>query len=96
MEVLYYLALCFSVLFLNFSGDMFQNVARRGLINIACGPGGSTNGNPSVMPVSFAPANGHTGNEPYIYTLDITSPVACGGIGGMCRNVLLFDTRSHL
>lgn len=55
---------------------------RRGLINIACGPGGSNGGNPSVMPVSFTQATGHEPNQPYIYTLDITSPVACGGIGG--------------
>lgn len=70
-------------------GDAVQQVPRRGLINIACGPGGSQGGNPNVMPTLFTQATGHEPNQPYIYTLDITSPVACGGIGGGWITILL-------
>jgi len=58
-----------------------QNVGRRGIIKIQCGAGGSP-GNPNVLPNSFKQASGHEPNEPFIYTLYVTSPLVCGGIGG--------------
>lgn len=58
---------------------------RRGILNIRCGSGAS---NFPIEAVHFTQASTHEPNEPYVYVLDTTSPLVCGGIGAGMIQIL--------
>ena len=58
--------------------DVTPPVPRRGMMNIRCGGGA---GDFPVEAVKYTQATKHEPGEPYIYVLEVTTPILCGGIG---------------